>query len=219
MQLIEFLKGLASQDTLGEWTSQMGVWFYVLVFAVVFCETGLVVLPFLPGDSLLFAIGAVCAGDTSDLDFWTVAALLTVASVIGDAVNYAIGARLGPRVFTSSTSKLLNKKHLVRAQEFYERYGGKAIILARFVPIVRTFAPFVAGIGRMSYRRFAFFNVIGGLAWVLICLGAGWQFGRTELVRNHFEAVIVVIVLISVLPVAFEIVRARMVARARRASA
>src|SRR5215471_14579510 len=148
------------------WADDMGPWLYVILFAVIFCETGLVVTPFLPGDSLLFAVGAVVAGAAGAGQAGALLALLSVAAVLGDAVNYAIGYRLGPKVFRYEQSWLLNKKHLLRAQDFYEKYGSKTIILARFVPIVRTFAPFVAGIGKMNYSRFGFYNVIGGAAWV-----------------------------------------------------
>ena len=184
----------------------------VILFAIIFAETGLVILPFLPGDSLLFAIGAIGARDAG-LDPWFLAVLLIVAAVLGDAVNYWVGYRLGPRVFASETSKLLNKKHLLRAQEFYEKYGGKTIILARFVPIVRTFAPFVAGIGKMNYFRFFLYNVVGGIVWVVICIGAGVLFGSHPFVKKHFELVIVAIVVISVLPMVVELVRARSAAK------
>ena len=185
---------------------------YAVLFAIIFAETGLVVTPFLPGDSLLFAIGAIGArGIGINLPLITV--LLIVAAVLGDAVNYWIGYRLGPAVFKREDSRLLNKKHLIKAQEFYEKYGGKTIILARFVPIVRTFAPFVAGVGKMNFFRFWLFNVVGGIAWVVICVGAGWLFGNVGFVKKHFELVIVAIVVISVLPMAFELWQARKEAR------
>jgi membrane-associated protein len=182
---------------------------YVVLFAVIFAETGLVVVPFLPGDSLLFAVGAVAAHPDSPINLVLTGALLIVAAVVGDAVNYAVGYRLGPVVFSREDSWWLNRKHLNEAQAFYEKYGGKTIILARFVPIVRTFAPFVAGIGRMNYFRFALFNVVGGVAWVSICLLAGRVFGRFEIVQKRFELVIVAIVVISVLPMAVEFLRKR----------
>ena len=144
--------------------------FYIVLFLIIFAETGLVVTPFLPGDSLLFALGALAASAATPLSLPLLLVLLIVAAVLGDAVNYAIGYRLGPKVFKYESSWLLNKKHLLKAQEFYEKYGSKTIILARFVPIVRTFAPFVAGIGKMNYSRFGFFNVLGGVAWVTICI-------------------------------------------------
>ena len=144
----------------------MGPWLYVLLFAIVFCETGLVVTPFLPGDSLLFAAGALCSVPDSGLSVWAMVVLLITAAVLGDAVNYAVGAYMGPKVFSREDSRWLNKKHLQRTHEFYEKYGGKTIILARFVPIVRTFAPFVAGVGSMTYAKFFSFNVVGAVAWV-----------------------------------------------------
>lgn len=182
---------------------------YIVLFVIVFCETGLVVTPFLPGDSLLFALGAVAAGEHSVINLPFAASLLIVAAVAGDAANYWIGYRLGPKVFTREDSRLLNKKHLLRAQEFYEKYGGKTIILARFVPIVRTFAPFVAGVGRMNFFRFWVYNIVGAIAWVLLCVVAGYLFGQIEFVKKRFELVIVAIVVISVLPMVWEYWRAR----------
>jgi len=191
---------------------------YAVLFLIVFAETGLVVTPFLPGDSLLFAIGALGArGIGINLPLITV--LLIVAAVIGDAVNYWVGYKLGPAVFKREDSRLLNKKHLLRAQEFYEKYGGKTIILARFVPIVRTFAPFVAGVGKMNFFRFWVFNIVGAIAWVLICVLAGYAFGNVAFVKKHFELVIVAIVIISVLPMAFEYLRARQLAKSSRLAA
>jgi membrane-associated protein len=172
-----------------------------------------VVTPFLPGDSLLFALGAVGSRDVG-INLPLITALLIVAAVVGDAVNYWIGFRLGPAVFKREDSWLLNRKHLVRAQEFYDKHGGKTIILARFVPVVRTFAPFVAGIGRMNYLRFALYNVVGAVAWVLICVGAGYALGSNAFVKKNFELVIVAIVVISVLPMVVEFIRARRAAKA-----
>jgi membrane-associated protein len=194
---------------LNELAATLGPWLYGLLFLIVFCETGLVVTPFLPGDSLLFAVGALAASPGSPLDLPLLCLLLIVAAVLGDAANYAVGARIGPRVFYREDSPWLNKQHLVRAQRFYERYGGKTIVIARFVPILRTFAPFVAGIGRMSYRRFAAFNVAGGVSWVLLFLLAGYFFGNLPAVQKHFHYVIVAIIVISLLPVAVEWLRAR----------
>jgi membrane-associated protein len=185
----------------------MGGSLYLLLFAIVFAETGLVVTPFLPGDSLLFTVGALSAVDGSPINAGVVALLLTVAAVLGDAVNYAIGLRVGPKVFFSETSRLLNKKHLLRTQMFYERYGGKTIIIARFVPIVRTFAPFVAGIGKMRYRRFFAFNLIGATAWVCLLVGVGYGFANQPIVKKNFSLVILVIIALSVLPAAIEILR------------
>jgi membrane-associated protein len=184
-------------------------WIYVVLFLIVFCETGLVVTPVLPGDSLLFAAGALCALDGSPMSVWVLAVLLVVAAVAGDAVNYSIGKFVGPAVFTSEHSRFLNRKHLLRTQEFYERHGGKTILLARFVPIVRTFAPFVAGIGQMRYTYFATYNVVGALTWVLSFLFAGYWFGQLPAIKRNFHIVIVAIVVISILPMVFEYVRAR----------
>ncbi len=198
-----------------EWTTTMGPWLYVLLFAVVFAETGLVVTPFLPGDSLLFAVGAITALPGTPVELVPVCVLLIVAGILGDAVNYSVGRRLGPKVFNSETSVWLNKQHLLRAQAFYEKYGGKTIIFARFVPIVRTFAPFVAGIGHMTYRRFATFNVVGAFAWVLIFVVLGHFCGNLPAVRKNFQYVILGIIVLSVLPAAWEI----LAERRRRASA
>src|SRR5207253_2870161 len=148
------------------------------LFIVVFCETGLVVTPVLPGDSMLFAVGAVAALPGANLSLVVILLALMAAAVLGDGVNYMIGYHVGPKVFSSERSRLFNKKHLLRTQAFYEKYGGKTIILARFMPIIRTFAPFVAGIGKMSYCRFALYNVTGGVAWVLVCVLAGYFFGN-----------------------------------------
>jgi membrane-associated protein len=194
---------------LNEWAVTLGPWLYALLFLIVFCETGLVVTPFLPGDSLLFAVGALTALDGSPIALPQVAAVLIVAAVLGDAVNYSIGAYLGPAVFTSERSRLLNKQHLVRTQLFYERHGGKTIFLARFVPIIRTFAPFVAGIGRMRYAYFASYNVTGAIAWVAVCAGAGRLFGQIPFVKQNFELVILGIIFVSVLPIAVEWLRGR----------
>ena len=191
------------------WTLAFGPWLYLILFAVVFCETGLVVTPFLPGDSLLFAVGTVCARDSSGLNVFAMGLVLIVAAVLGDAVNYAIGKRVGPKVFTSEKSFLLNKKHLLRTQRFYERHGGKTIIIARFVPIIRTFAPFVAGIGNMGYRRFAAFNVIGAVAWVIGFLALGYGFGNLPMVQKQFHYVIFGIIFLSILPGIIEYLRAR----------
>jgi membrane-associated protein len=216
-ELISFLLGRAVRPEEGaplkvlvtSLAAGLGPWFYPLLFLVIFCETGLVVTPFLPGDSLLFLVGALAASPASGLNLALLHIVLIGAAVLGDAVNYAIGYWVGPQVFRYEHSRLFNRKHLFRAQEFYEKYGSKTIILARFVPIVRTFAPFVAGIGRMQYRRFFLYNVLGGAAWVLICLWSGYWFGGIPWVEEHFEAVVVAIIIISVLPMAVEYVLAR----------
>jgi membrane-associated protein len=208
--LLQFIDVFLHLDVhLAEWAAALGPWLYVVLFLIVFCETGLVVTPFLPGDSLLFAAGALCALDGSPMSVYVLAVLLVVAAISGDAVNYAVGRYLGPAVFTSDTSRFLNKKHLLRTQEFYERHGGKTILLARFVPIVRTFAPFVAGIGQMRYAYFATYNVTGALAWVLSFLFAGYWFGQLPAIKRNFHIVILAIIVISILPMVFEYLRAR----------
>jgi membrane-associated protein len=196
-----------SPESMNDLASAAGHWLYVVLAAIIFAETGLVATPFLPGDSLLFAVGAVAAHPESPIHLGWTLVLLIAAAVLGDAVNYAIGYRLGPNIFHRDDSWLLNKKHLQEAHAFYERYGGKTIIIARFVPIVRTFAPFVAGIGRMSYPRFALYNVTGGVAWVTAFLLAGWGFGGIPHIQRNFKLVILAIILISIAPAAFEIVR------------
>lgn len=188
---------------------------YGLMCTIVFCETGLVVTPFLPGDSLLFFVGAKSASNIG-INPLVIGPLLILAALAGDNVNYWLGRRLGPAVFKRESSRLLNKKHLTRAHEFYEKYGSKTIILARFVPIVRTFAPFVAGIGRMNYARFLVFSIVGAIAWVTICISAGYYFGQFEFVKKRFEVVVVAIVVISVLPMVIEYLRAR--SHAKRAA-
>lgn len=180
---------------------------YLILFAIVFCETGLVVTPFLPGDSLLFAAGSCAAKGW--LDVTTTFVVLAAAAIAGDTVNYWAGKFIGPRAFTDNI-RFLKKKHLQRTHEFYEKYGGLTIILARFIPIIRTFAPFVAGIGAMNYRRFLIYNVVGGLAWVALCVFAGYFFGRIPWVEKNFSLVVLAIVIISVLPLAFEVLRARL---------
>lgn len=191
-----------------------GTWTYGLLFLIVFLETGLVVTPLLPGDSLLFAAGSFAA--LGALDPWLLFLLLSVAAILGDTVNYAIGHYLGPKVFHFPRSRFFNPEHLRRTHAFYEKYGGKTIIIARFVPIVRTFAPFVAGIGAMSYSRFIAYNVVGGLLWVAVCLFGGYFFGNLPFVRENFSLVILAIVVISILPAVFEYLRHR--AQARRAA-
>ncbi|MEK6302082.1 MAG: DedA family protein [Acidobacteriota bacterium] len=192
---------------LNEIIGQYGGWTYLILFLIVFCETGLVVTPFLPGDSLLFAAGAF-AGLGSLNAVWLFV-LLSIAAILGDTVNYWMGRWVGPKIFNRENVRFLNKKHLERTHAFYERYGGKTIIIARFIPIVRTFAPFVAGIGNMTYWRFIAYNVIGGVVWVATCVFAGYYFGNLEIVKNNFSLVIIAIVLISVLPMLVEYIRHR----------
>jgi membrane-associated protein len=207
VNLIDWLLHLDTH--LNSLATSMGPWLYVVLFAIIFCETGLVVTPFLPGDSLLFAVGALAATSGSPIHLPWLIPLLIIAAVAGDAVNYACGRFIGPKVFQWEGSWLLNRKHLDRAQSFYEKYGSKTIVLARFVPIVRTFAPFVAGIGQMQYRRFWFYNVIGGVTWVVLFLLLGYWFGNLEIVKKNFELVIFGIVGLSVLPMIVEWWRAR----------
>lgn len=186
----------------------MGPWIYVLLFAIVFAETGLIVTPFLPGDSLLFAVGALTAIE-GGLSYMMTAVFLIIAAIVGDAVNYSVGRWMGPRLFKNPDSKILNPEHLKRTQVFYTHHGGKTIIIARFLPILRTYAPFVAGLGQMSYSQFAFFNVIGALLWILIFLSLGHFFGNLPSVKSNFQYVILAIIVISALPALFEFWRAR----------
>jgi len=208
--LIDFVLHLDKH--LGDIIQQYGAATYALLFAIVFCETGFVVTPFLPGDSLLFAVGAFAA--RGNLNLALSLGLLMAAAILGDTANYWIGAKVGPAIFTRDDVRWLNKKHLDRTHEFYVRHGGKTIIIARFVPIIRTFAPFVAGIGTMSYPRFLAFNVVGGVAWVAAFTLGGFFFGNLPLVKKNFTLVIMVIIIISVIPVVLELLRQRREARA-----
>jgi membrane-associated protein len=196
---------------LAELLLEYGLWIYLILFTIIFCETGLVVTPFLPGDSLLFAVGAVAANEAigNELNLWYVIPLLCVAGILGDAVNYAIGRRMGPAVFTKDNGIFLRKDYLLKAQAFYEKHGGKAIVLARFVPIVRTFAPFVAGIGRMRYASFAYYNVMGAIVWVVSLTLAGFFLGNIPIIKKNFEATIILIIVVSILPIVFEWWKAR----------
>jgi membrane-associated protein len=193
---------------LNEWAAMTGGWLYLLLFGIVFAETGLVVTPFLPGDSLLFAVGALAATEGSVLSLPVIIVTLIAAGILGDAVNYYIGSKVGLKVFEKD-SRFFKRKHLVRTQEFYERHGGKTIILARFVPIVRTFAPFVAGVGKMGYRRFAAYNVIGAVVWVTGFTMLGYLFGNLPAVKRNFQYVILAIIFLSLLPGLFEFMRER----------
>jgi len=208
--LIDFV--LHFDRHLKEFVDLYGVWVYAFLFLIIFAETGLVVTPFLPGDSLLFAAGALAANGAFNI--WILVPLLIVAAVLGDAVNYAVGNAVGPRVFTSvdRTSFLhraLNRDHLAKAHAFFEKYGGKAIILGRFVPIVRTFVPFVAGAGTMTYSTFGLYNITGGIIWVGICTLAGYAFGNVPVVRDNFTLVALGIVFVSLLPILVEYLRHR----------
>src|SRR5262245_3824526 len=200
-ELVDFV--LQFDEHLDRLAGDFGVWTYAILVAIVFCETGLVVTPILPGDSLLFAVGAFCARPNQPLDIWTATLLLTIAAILGDTANYHIGKFLGPKVLAGKLH-WLNRKHLERTHWFFEKYGGKTIIIARFVPIVRTFAPFVAGVGTMSYAKFLAYNVIGGIVWVLICTQAGYWLGNIPVIRDHFEVVVLIIVALSLLPAIIE---------------
>lgn len=207
---IDFI--LHIDDHLFELARTYGSWVYGGIFLIVFAETGLVVTPILPGDSLLFAAGALCGAGL--LNPAIMAAVLLAGAILGDAVNYSVGRSLGPRVFSahdqsSRLHRLLNREHLEKAHAFFEKHGGKAIVIARFVPIVRTFVPFVAGAGYMTYTSFAFYNVAGAVLWVASCFGLGYLFGNIPIVKQNFSAVALLIIFISVLPVVWEFIKAR----------
>ena len=197
---------------LGAVIQDYGTWTYLILFLIIFCETGLVITPILPGDSLLFAIGVFCGLGT--LDIKLTLALLSVAAILGDTVNYGVGKFIGPKVFHYEDSRIFKKEYLQKTHAFYEKYGGKTIIIARFVPIVRTFAPFVAGVGSMTYGKFLTFNVVGGLLWVFSITLAGYFFGNIPVVKNNFTAVILGIIFVSVLPGVIEYIRHRRAAKA-----
>lgn len=180
-------------------------WTYLILFLIIFIETGLVVMPFLPGDSLLFAIGAFSA--QGSFDFWSISLVLLAAAVLGDSLNYSIGKFIGPKVFAKTNNKFFNVEHLNKAHKFYEKYGAKTIILARFIPIVRTFAPFVAGIGKMTYKKFMSYNIIGGTLWIYIFIPLGYFFGNLSFIQHNFKYVMVAIVLISVIPGVIEYIK------------
>jgi membrane-associated protein len=184
-----------------------GMWTYAIFFFIIFLETGFVVTPFLPGDSLLFAIGSFAA--LGSLDVRVAVVFVSIAAIAGDTVNYWIGNFVGPKVFNKKKSRFLNKEYLYRTHLFYEKYGGKTIVLARFIPIIRTFAPFVAGIGAMTYSRFIVYNIIGGITWVAIFVSSGYFFGNIPLVKRNFSFVILAIIIISVMPGVIEYVRSR----------
>ena len=202
--LIDFILNIDTHlDTI---ITTYGGWTYMVLFLIIFCETGLVVTPFLPGDSLLFAAGTFAA--RGSLDPTLLIILLTVAAVTGDTVNYWVGRVIGPRVFKEG-NRFINPKHLERTHAFYEKHGGKAIVFARFIPIVRTFAPFVAGIGAMDYKKFVFYNVAGGIVWIILFVLAGYYFGNIPAVEKNFELVILGIIVLSILPAVIEFIRAR----------
>ncbi|MGH7631625.1 MAG: DedA family protein [Gemmatimonadales bacterium] len=203
-QAVDFFLHL--DQHLAEILARYGVWTNLILFLIVFCETGLVVTPFLPGDSLLFAAGTFAA--VGSLDPVLLILLLSAAAILGDTVNYWVGAFVGPRAFTGEV-RWLKREYLERTHAFYEKHGGKTIILARFVPIIRTFAPFVAGVGAMNYPRFLMYNVVGGILWVALFVLAGYFFGNLPAVRQNFTYVILVIILLSVLPIMLEYLKAR----------
>ena len=203
--LIDFILHLDKH--LVELVAQYGTWTYAILFLIIFCETGLVVTPFLPGDSLIFAVGALAAKEA--LNVYGVSGLMIIAAILGDTLNYWIGYQIGPKIFASEKSRWLNRQHLERTHQFYEKYGGKTIIIARFMPIIRTFAPFVAGIGRMSYGRFLVYNVVGGILWIVIFIVAGYLFGNIPIVKRNFTLVIFGIIFVSILPGVIEYLRAR----------
>jgi membrane-associated protein len=218
MDLVHWLVDLFLHlDThLAEVIQQYGTYTYALLFLIVFLETGLVVTPLLPGDSLLFAAGSFAG--LGALSLWPLFFLLCAAAILGDTANYAIGAYLGPKVFHYPKSRFFNPEHLRKTHEFYENYGGKTIIIARFIPIIRTFAPFVAGMGAMSYARFLSYNVIGGVLWVSVCVFAGYFFGNLGFVQKNFSLVILAIIVISMLPALVEYLRHRTEARRQAAA-
>ena len=210
MDFVDLL--LHVDEYLRDLVEMYGAWIYAILFAIVFAETGLVVTPFLPGDSLLFAAGALAA--TGALDVTVASVVVLAAAIIGDAVNYAIGRSVGRQIVRRAETdprwrRWINPAYVARAHEFFERHGGKAIVLARFMPIVRTFVPFVAGIGEMSYPKFAFYNVAGAVLWVGVCVGAGYAFGNVPVVRDNFSLVAIGIVIVSVLPMVVEFIRYR----------
>ncbi len=204
-QIIDFI--LHIDVHLAELVAMYGTWIYAILFLIIFCETGLVVTPFLPGDSLLFVAGTIASIGSNNVNVHLMALLLMGAAVLGDACNYLIGKFFGEKLFSNPDSRIFKQSYLQKTHEFYEKYGGGTIILARFVPIVRTFAPFVAGMGHMNYKRFASFNVIGGVAWVAIFMYAGYFFGELEFVRNNLSMLMIAIIIISVIPGVVEFVR------------
>lgn len=219
MELIQYLIDLVLHldRHLIELCNAYGPWVYALLFTVIFCETGLVVTPFLPGDSLLFAVGSLSA--IGALNPWASIILLAAAAILGDTVNYSIGAYIGPKVFHEGQGRFLNKEYLLRTHRFYEKHGGKTIVIARFLPIIRTFAPFVAGVGSMTYRRFLLFNVFGGVLWVLLFVPAGYFFGSVPFIKQNFSLVILALVLIPGIPSVVEFIRIQLQRKKRQADA
>lgn len=200
---------LDTEQTLDILVNKYDTWIYAILFIIIFCETGLVVTPFLPGDSLLFLGGMIAHRDTNDLHILWLIIILVVAAVLGDAANYTIGRLFGEKMFSNPKSRIFKQEYLVKTHHFYEKHGGKTIIIARFVPIVRTFAPFVAGMGKMTYKHFFSFNVIGGMAWVAIFCFLGYFVGGVAFVQNNLKLVVVAIVFISLLPGVYEVLKAK----------
>ncbi len=213
-QIWEFLRHPG--DILKEFVNQHGMLIYVFLFGIVFAETGLVVVPFLPGDSLLFAVGALAADPASGMSVPLIYPLFIAAALLGDNVNYWIGRKLGRKLFTSETSRVFNKKHLYHTEAFFARYGARAIVLARFVPFVRTFMPFVAGMGSMGYTRFLAFSIMGAIFWVGICVTAGVLLGNLKVVQKNFELVVLGIIIVSLLPPIIEVIKHRREQKAQK---
>jgi membrane-associated protein len=207
--IFEFLRTLFNPELLQQALTEWGWLAYLILFAIVFAETGLLVGFFLPGDSLLFIAGFVCSPALHALDFWTLVVLLSIAAIVGDTVGYWLGRRVGPVIFCREDSLFFHRKHLLRTHRFYERHGGKTIVYARFVPIVRTFAPFVAGIGKMNYWRFVSFNVFGGIGWVVGMAALGYHLGSVDWVKKNLEKAVLIVIFISILPIIVEVVRSR----------
>lgn len=206
--VMEFLTD--TEVVLDRWVNEYGLWIYLLLFLVIFCETGLVVTPFLPGDSLLFLAGTIAHRANNDMNILILVGVLIVAAILGDAVNYTIGRYFGEKLFSNPNSKIFKQSYLEKTNKFYEKHGGKTIILARFVPIVRTFAPFVAGMSKMSYKHFLSFNVIGGVLWICIFSFLGYFVGGFPFVQNNLKIIVVLIIIISIMPGVFEVIRNKM---------
>ena len=195
---------------LAELVAAYGMWIYAILFLIIFCETGLVVTPFLPGDSLLFVAGALASLPTNSMNVHLLVLLLCIAAIVGDGVNYFIGRFFGEKLFSNPDSKIFKQSYLDKTHAFYEKHGGKTIVLARFVPIIRTFAPFVAGMGRMNYSYFVLYNVVGGIVWVCSFAYLGYFFGGLEIVQENLKLLLVIIILVSILPIIIEFVRSKM---------
>lgn len=205
MWLVNFILHIG--EHLQELVNNYGNWIYAILFAIVFCETGLVVLPFLPGDSMLFAAGTIAA--VGDMNIFVLIGLLIVAAVLGDFVNFEIGKHFGQKLFSNPNSKILKQSYLQKTHDYYERYGGRTIIIARFIPIVRTFAPFVGGMGNMNYSQFARYNIVGAVLWVVSFTTLGYFFGQLPFVKEHFSWIMIAIIVFSVVPMVIEIIRHR----------